>query len=159
VFTNLSQDHLDYHGSMEAYAEAKARLFTELHPGGGAINVGDAFGRALAKRAAHVVTFDARPGEAADVAPTPLEHTPPGIVLGARTPRGGVAIRSPLVGAHNVENLLAAVATACVLDLDLERVAAALSKPIAVPGRLERCDDPTRDDIVVLVDYAHTPDA
>ncbi len=70
-----------------------------------------------------------------------------------------MSVRSPLFGAHNVENLLAALTIAFLLDLDLGAAARALSAPIAVPGRLERCDAPGLDDVVVLVDYAHTPDA
>jgi UDP-N-acetylmuramoyl-L-alanyl-D-glutamate--2,6-diaminopimelate ligase len=70
-----------------------------------------------------------------------------------------VTIRSPLYGAHNVENLLSALSIGFLLDYDVRVVAEALSAPIAVPGRLERCDDPAIDDIAVLVDYAHTPDA
>jgi UDP-N-acetylmuramoyl-L-alanyl-D-glutamate--2,6-diaminopimelate ligase len=70
-----------------------------------------------------------------------------------------VTIESPLVGGHNVQNLLAAVSIAHLLDLDLHKAAEALSTPIEVAGRLERCDEPTKDDVIVLVDYAHTPDA
>jgi UDP-N-acetylmuramoyl-L-alanyl-D-glutamate--2,6-diaminopimelate ligase len=70
-----------------------------------------------------------------------------------------VTVRSPLIGAHNVSNLLCALANAYLLDLDVKAAAAALSENIVVAGRLERCDDPVADDVVALVDYAHTPDA
>jgi UDP-N-acetylmuramoyl-L-alanyl-D-glutamate--2,6-diaminopimelate ligase len=70
-----------------------------------------------------------------------------------------VQIHSPLLGAHNVENLLTALSVAWLLGLDMAKVAEALSGPICVPGRLERCDTPGTDDVIVLVDYAHTPDA
>jgi UDP-N-acetylmuramoyl-L-alanyl-D-glutamate--2,6-diaminopimelate ligase len=170
AFTNLTQDHLDYHGTMEAYAEAKARLFFDLSPGGAALNVGDAFGRDLARRLAPgqaprevpLARFTAEvgaPPSAAEIAPVSLAHTPAGIHMHARTPRGTAEIRSPLVGAHNVENLLTALAIAYLLDLDPAATGRALSAPIVVPGRLERCDTPGTDDVVVLVDYAHTPDA
>jgi UDP-N-acetylmuramoyl-L-alanyl-D-glutamate--2,6-diaminopimelate ligase len=170
AFTNLTQDHLDYHGTMEAYAEAKARLFFDLSPGAAAINAGDAFGRELARRLApgqgpreiQLARFSAEVGagpEVAEIAPLALSHTPAGIELVARTPSGPVSIRSPLLGAHNVENLLTAVAIAHLLDIDPVAAGRALSGPIAVPGRLERCDTPGADDVVVLVDYAHTPDA
>jgi UDP-N-acetylmuramoyl-L-alanyl-D-glutamate--2,6-diaminopimelate ligase len=168
AFTNLTQDHLDYHGTMEAYAEAKAKLFFELEPNGAVINVDDAFGAELAKRLArapkHVplARYSAIVGGSADVAelaPIRLSHSREGIDLEARTPGKNVRIRSPLVGLHNVSNLLSALAVVHVLGLDVALAAEALSAPIAVPGRLERCDDPAKDDVVVLVDYAHTPDA
>lgn len=170
AFTNLTQDHLDYHGTMDAYAAAKARLFTDLRPGAAALNLDDAFGQSLADRLVrerapcaapgHLVGFSARVGAVgAEIAPIALEHSEAGILLVAQTPSGAVEIRSPLLGMHNVSNLLTAVSIACLLGLDLERVAAALSGPTVVPGRLERCDEPALDDVVVLVDYAHTPDA
>jgi UDP-N-acetylmuramoyl-L-alanyl-D-glutamate--2,6-diaminopimelate ligase len=172
AFTNLTQDHLDYHGTMEAYAAAKARLFFDLAPGAAAVNVGDPFGRELAQRLApqgprgpHEVPLCRFTGtvgagtDVAEVAPVALAYTAAGIDLQARTPMGVVSIRSPLLGAHNVENLLTALAVAFLLDFDVRVAAAALSAPIAVPGRLERVDVPGVDDVAVLVDYAHTPDA
>jgi UDP-N-acetylmuramoyl-L-alanyl-D-glutamate--2,6-diaminopimelate ligase len=174
AFTNLTQDHLDYHGTMEAYAQAKARLFFDLSPGTAAVNVDDPFGQKLALRLSpsgspratlcrfSAVVDDLGVGvgpEAAEIAPLALAHTPAGIELEARTPAGPVSIRSPLLGAHNVENLLATLSIVFLLNLDLGFAARALSAPIAVPGRLERCDAPGSDDVVVLVDYAHTPDA
>ncbi len=172
AFTNLTQDHLDYHGSMEAYAAAKERLFVDLGPGAAAINVDDALGRALAARIAPqgaegpatclLARYSAQPGagaDAAEIAPVTLAHTAEGIAMRVRTPVGEVEIRSPLLGAHNVSNLLAALSIAYLLDLDVAVAARALSGSIEVPGRLERCDAPGVDDVVVLVDYAHTPDA
>ncbi|HRI71318.1 MAG TPA: UDP-N-acetylmuramoyl-L-alanyl-D-glutamate--2,6-diaminopimelate ligase, partial [Polyangium sp.] len=172
ALTNLTQDHLDYHGTMEAYAEAKARLFIDLGPGAAAINVDDPFGQDLVRRvaprglsgptSATLLRYSANPNispDQADVVPTFVRHTPAGISLQVRTPGGNLALESPLVGGHNVQNLLATISIAHLLDLDLRKAADALSKPIGVAGRLERCDDPTRDDVIVLVDYAHTPDA
>ncbi len=172
AFLNLTQDHLDYHGTMETYAEAKARLFVDLGPGAAAINVDDPFGPDLVRRlapggiggpkAATIARFSTKPGatvEEADIAPITVTYTAAGISLVARTPAGEITITSPLVGAHNVQNLLATVAICWLLDVDLKDAAAALSGPVRVPGRLERCDDPARDDVIVLVDYAHTPDA
>jgi UDP-N-acetylmuramoyl-L-alanyl-D-glutamate--2,6-diaminopimelate ligase len=162
AFTNLSQDHLDYHGSMEAYAAAKSRLFEELEIASAAIHTGDPFGRQLAGRLAgklRLVRFSTEPGSAAEVSLRSLEQTRSGLSLRVRTPGPEVVIEQELLGLHNAQNLLAALAIAVVLDLDIEAAAAALSRPIRVPGRLERCDDPAMDDIVVLVDYAHTPDA
>jgi UDP-N-acetylmuramoyl-L-alanyl-D-glutamate--2,6-diaminopimelate ligase len=172
AFTNLTQDHLDFHGSMEAYAAAKARLFLDLGPGTAAINVDDAFGRALVDKlapsgperlvAATLCRYSTRVGAApseAEIAPVELSHTASGISILARTPAGTVAIRSSLLGAHNAANLLAALAIAHLLGLDVAVAARALSSPLQVAGRLERCDAPGVDDVVVLVDYAHTPDA
>jgi len=163
AFTNLTQDHLDYHGTMDAYAEAKARLFTELGPGAAAINVEPELGRALASRVsrgARLARYTAKPDlSAADVYPERAVHDAKGIELSVRTPIGVVEIRSPLLGGHNVENLLCAVAIGVLLDLPIDAIERGLSADVRVPGRLERCDDPTKDDVVVLVDYAHTPDA
>ncbi len=165
AFTNLTQDHLDYHGSMEAYGEAKARLFTELAPSSAAINVDDPFGQELATRVAYGVRkarYSADPAhgpEHAEVTVVRAEQTPSGIRALFRTPIGNVEIASTLVGAHNVENLLCATSVGVLLDQTADEISKGLSAPVAVPGRLERCDQPDVDDVVVLVDYAHTPDA
>jgi UDP-N-acetylmuramoyl-L-alanyl-D-glutamate--2,6-diaminopimelate ligase len=169
AFTNLTQDHLDYHGTMEAYAAAKARLFTELSPGGAAINVADTFGAKLAsgfipERKLHVplarYTTESLAGPTeAEVTLRELSHTKDGLDFVARTPAGDVRIRSSMLGLHNVANLLAALSIAWLLELDVASAAEALSTRIQVPGRLERCDEPDQDDVIVLVDYAHTPDA
>jgi UDP-N-acetylmuramoyl-L-alanyl-D-glutamate--2,6-diaminopimelate ligase len=159
ALTNLTQDHLDFHGSMAAYAAAKARLFTELGPGGAVLNVDDAFGRDLAARVkTPLVRVSARPGTDADIVPRTARIDARGIEAVVRTPAGDVPIAARLVGAHNLENLLLALGIAHSLELDLARVAAALSQEPGAPGRLERCDG-EGDDIVALVDYAHTPDA
>jgi UDP-N-acetylmuramoyl-L-alanyl-D-glutamate--2,6-diaminopimelate ligase len=159
ALTNLTQDHLDFHRSMSAYGEAKARLFTELGPGCAVLNVDDAFGRELAVRTkAVVVRVSARVGGDADIVPREVRIDARGIETIVRTPQGDAPIRSRLLGAHNLDNLLLALGIACALDLDTLRAAEALSLASAAPGRLERCDG-SNDDVVVLVDYAHTPDA
>ncbi|WP_437280681.1 UDP-N-acetylmuramoyl-L-alanyl-D-glutamate--2,6-diaminopimelate ligase [Sorangium sp. So ce375] len=172
AFTNLTQDHLDYHGTMEAYAAAKARLFVDLGPGAAVINVDDPFGRQLVEMlapggpshpaAATLARYSTEVGagpEAAEIAPVELTHGASGTFIRARTPAGEVTIRSHLLGAHNASNLLAALAVAYLLGFNVGDAAAALSSPIQVAGRLERCDSPGADDVIVLVDYAHTPDA
>ncbi|WP_437551128.1 UDP-N-acetylmuramoyl-L-alanyl-D-glutamate--2,6-diaminopimelate ligase [Sorangium sp. So ce367] len=172
VFTNLTQDHLDYHGTMEAYAAAKARLFVDLGPGAAVINVDDPFGRQLVEMlapgglsrptAATLARYSAEVGvgpDAAEIAPVELAHSASGTFIRVRTPVGEVTIRSHLLGAHNASNLLAALGVAYLLGFDVGDAAAALSSPIQVAGRLERCDTPGADDVIVLVDYAHTPDA
>jgi UDP-N-acetylmuramoyl-L-alanyl-D-glutamate--2,6-diaminopimelate ligase len=159
ALTNVTQDHLDFHGSMRAYAEAKARLFTELAPAAAVLNVDDAFGRALADRLQGVVLrVSGRVGADADIAPRDARIDSSGIHATVRTPRGPVTLAARLIGAHNLDNLLLALGIAHALDLDLERAAAAMSEEAGAPGRLERCDSPS-DDVMVLVDYAHTPDA
>jgi UDP-N-acetylmuramoyl-L-alanyl-D-glutamate--2,6-diaminopimelate ligase len=159
ALTNLTQDHLDFHGSMAAYAAAKARLFTELGPGAVVLNVDDAFGRELVGRVkAPLIRVSARVGADADVVPTSARVDARGIAATVRTPDGEVSLASRLVGAHNLENLLLALGIACALDLELPRAAQALSAEAGAPGRLERCDE-EGDDLTALVDYAHTPDA
>jgi UDP-N-acetylmuramoyl-L-alanyl-D-glutamate--2,6-diaminopimelate ligase len=159
ALTNVTQDHLDFHGSMRAYAEAKASLFTELGPGSAVLNIDDAFGRELAGRVhGTVVRVSARAGAHADVAAREVRIDASGIDATVCTPRGDLKIASRLIGAHNLENLLLALGIAHALELDLERAAAALSSEPGAPGRLERCDV-AGDDVTVLVDYAHTPDA
>ena len=161
ALTNLTQDHLDFHGSMQAYAETKARLFTEVGPGAAVLNVDDAFGRDLALRVkAPLVRVSARTdaGASADIAPREVRLDAAGTRATVRTPAGDVSLASRLLGAHNLENLLLALGIAHALDLDLGRAADALSREPGAPGRLERCDGEA-DDLTVLVDYAHTPDA
>ncbi len=162
AFTNLTQDHLDFHGTMGAYAAAKAELFTTVAPGSAVVHVDDPFGRELARRvAAPVVRVSAQLGRSdhdADVAPLALALSERGISATLRVPGSTVDVVSPLVGAHNVENLVVAMGVVVALGLDIQRAAAALRDVAGAPGRLERCEQPA-DDVVALVDYAHTPDA
>ncbi len=161
AFTNLTQDHLDFHGSMTAYADAKRMLFTACEPGMAVINVDDFFGAQLATLAkCQVLRVRTTPGTSADgdVVPLSVDARASGMRITARVPGGTVEIKSRLVGMHNLENLLVAIGIARALDLDVQRAADALEEEIGAPGRLERCDGPG-DDVVVLVDYAHTPDA
>jgi UDP-N-acetylmuramoyl-L-alanyl-D-glutamate--2,6-diaminopimelate ligase len=162
AFTNLTQDHLDFHATMDEYAAAKALLFTEHGPGAAVVNVDDAFGRELAMRVrAPLVRVSARVGAdetVADIAPRSASITSRGIDAVLRTPDGDVRVASRLVGAHNLENLVVALGVVHALDLDVARAAAGLANEAGAPGRLERCDGPD-DDVTVLVDYAHTPDA
>jgi UDP-N-acetylmuramoyl-L-alanyl-D-glutamate--2,6-diaminopimelate ligase len=160
ALTNLTQDHLDFHGSMEAYASVKRRLFTDLGPGAVVLNVDDAFGRELAmgagSRALRVSVR--RAGAEADIFPRSHRMSEAGIDVTVGTPAGDVKITSSLMGAHNLDNILLAMGIAHALGVDLGRAAEGLSGAPAPPGRLERCDGPG-DSITVLVDYAHTPDA
>src|SRR5690606_16667307 len=155
--TNLTQDHLDFHGTMEAYARAKARLFDEFSPRAAVINVDDAFGRTLAAR------FPGRcltVGRSAEASVRALVAGADARGIHAEVDAEGtrVELESPLLGAHNLENLLVALGTLVALGVSPERAAAVLSTAEPAAGRLERCDGPG-DDVLVVVGYAHTPDA
>ena len=159
ALTNLTQDHLDFHGSMDEYARAKTRLFTELAPAAAVLNVDDPLGRRLAACVEGTpVRVSTRPDADADIAPRDVHIDATGIRAVLRTPGGDVPIATRLIGAHNLENVLVAMGIAHALELDLHRAAAGLAAEPGAPGRLERCDGPG-DDVTVLVDYAHTPDA
>jgi UDP-N-acetylmuramoyl-L-alanyl-D-glutamate--2,6-diaminopimelate ligase len=156
VFTNLSQDHLDLHGTMEDYFEAKRRLFTGAQPPPAAVNVDDEWGRRLADDLAEVhraplVTFGL--SEGADVRPEGLELSPGG----SRFRAAGMEIETPLRGIFNVENVLGAVAAGLLLDLDEKAIAAGIARVAEVAGRFEAVDD--GQPFAVIVDYSHTPDS
>lgn len=159
AFTNLTQDHLDFHRTMESYATAKRKLFVDGSPASAVLNVDDAEGRALSRVARKKTTrTSARTGADADVAPIEAVLDARGIRARMRTPAGESWLVSPLVGAHNLENLAVALGVVVALDLDVPRACAALAVERGAPGRLERCDA-EGDDVTVVVDYAHTPDA
>ena len=154
AFTNLTQDHLDFHPDMEHYYRAKARLFAEAP---GAINVGDEWGRRLAGEAGGRVLTYTRGTQAADVRPQAVEIGPGGVIsLIAATPRGPLPLDVRLRGAFNVENVLAAVAVAELLGLPHSAVCEGVAAVHGVPGRFEAVD--AGQPFTVLVDYAHTPD-
>jgi UDP-N-acetylmuramoyl-L-alanyl-D-glutamate--2,6-diaminopimelate ligase len=166
AFTNLTQDHLDYHGTMAAYASAKDRLFFDHAPRAAVINIDDAHGAELARRIERAgdtplwrVSAGTGSGGGALIQPEELSMSAAGIRMRVALGEARVDLASPLVGAHNVSNLLVALGIAVALGLDPRRAAAGLAALDAVPGRLERCDDPAHDDVVAVVDYAHTPDA
>ena len=126
------------------------------------LHVGDRFGRELAARVtAPLVRVSADPGTSAsdaELAPISRVLSVRGIEARVRVPGGTVDLVSPLVGVHNLENLLVALGIVVALGLDVVRAADALRGELGAPGRLERCES-KEDDVVVLVDYAHTPDA
>jgi UDP-N-acetylmuramoyl-L-alanyl-D-glutamate--2,6-diaminopimelate ligase len=155
-FTNLGQDHLDLHGGMEEYFQAKRRLFTGLAPPPAAVNVGDPFGRRLADElsGAHrapLVTFGLRPE--ADVRADALELGPHGSSFTA----AGIRLETSLLGVFNVENVLGAVAAATLLDVDDDAIAEGVRAVHGVPGRFEAVEG--GQDFAVVVDYAHKPEA
>ncbi|HAD04755.1 MAG: UDP-N-acetylmuramoyl-L-alanyl-D-glutamate--2,6-diaminopimelate ligase [Desulfuromonadales bacterium GWD2_61_12] len=158
IFTNLTPEHLDYHGDMERYFASKRRFFVEILPavgGRAVISVDDSYGRRLANELPLAVTF----GLAADAQVRPLEVavTLEGIHGTILTPQGVLTLHSPLLGRFNLQNLLGAIAAAQVLDLTLEQIAQGLARAPQVPGRLERVENERGAQI--LVDYAHTGDA
>jgi UDP-N-acetylmuramoyl-L-alanyl-D-glutamate--2,6-diaminopimelate ligase len=152
VFTNLTQDHLDYHGTMQEYFEAKAELFTAEHASMGLINIDDEWGRRLAASAAiPVVTYAA--GREADLRATDIVVGADGLSFRL----GDVVVRSELRGPFNVENCLAALGVARAVGIDLNDAAAAIEGVAGVPGRMEPVD--AGQPFLALVDYAHTPDS
>ncbi|HEY7056260.1 MAG TPA: UDP-N-acetylmuramoyl-L-alanyl-D-glutamate--2,6-diaminopimelate ligase [Vicinamibacterales bacterium] len=157
IFTNLTRDHLDFHGDMETYFAAKRRLFDMLPTGAvGVINLDDRRGADMAAAAARPVTYaiDA----AADVRPGPLQFSLDGLTFDIRTPRGSLHVRSRLVGRPNAYNILAASAAAMALDLPFSAIEAGITALEHVPGRFQMVSDPS-DAVRVIVDYAHTDDA
>src|SRR5205085_6079473 len=162
VFTNLTRDHLDYHGTMENYFAAKRRLFNGSlggTPRVSVINVDDERGRELADdlevNGARVVRYalDAE----ADVTATAVEHSLEGMRFLLLTPSGERYLHSPLVGRPHIYNILAATATGLALGYDLEVIARAVETCAGAPGRFERVAH--GGDFAVVVDYAHTDDA
>jgi UDP-N-acetylmuramoyl-L-alanyl-D-glutamate--2,6-diaminopimelate ligase len=156
VFTNLSRDHYDYHGTAEAYFAAKARLFQDLPSVWHILNLDDAYGqRLLHMSRARLLTYGLE-GEAT-CKPSAVQHGLDGIRFTLSTTKGQLEITSPLVGRHNVYNLLAGIAVAIALDIDAGAITQGIAQLHRVPGRLERVDG--GQDFAVFVDYAHTPDA
>ncbi len=157
VFTNLTRDHLDFHGDMTRYFAAKRRLFDTLDAKSPAvINVDDEFGRKLASSVPRPVTYGL--DERADVRPDRIELSSDGMVLDVRTPRGALALRSRLLGRSNAYNVVAAAAVAAALGLPFRAIERGLASVDSVPGRMELVSDAS-DDVRVLVDFAHTDDA
>jgi UDP-N-acetylmuramoyl-L-alanyl-D-glutamate--2,6-diaminopimelate ligase len=153
VFTNLTQDHLDFHGTLERYFDAKRRLFTEARPPA-AVNVGDEHGRRLADELRghnELLTFGL--ADDADLRAEELELGP----RGARFRADGIELETRLRGRFNVENVLGAVAAARLLGIDDDAIAYGVRELRGVPGRFEAVDE--GQPFAVLVDYAHTPDS
>ncbi len=170
AFTNLTRDHLDFHGSMEAYGAAKARLF-ERELAARIINIDDAFGLALARRfegaAGRLVVTTRRPADAPalrairgaeSVCARGVEHTSAGLSLELQTSSTLARLTVPLLGDFNVENVLTVAGVLLSQDVPLDRVVAALGECTAPPGRMEIVRGPDGG-ALAIVDYAHTPDA
>jgi UDP-N-acetylmuramoyl-L-alanyl-D-glutamate--2,6-diaminopimelate ligase len=160
VFTNLTQDHLDFHRDMEDYFEAKRRLFLSA-PGAAVVNVDDPYGGRVAAELADagsppLITFSPGGGDA-DFRALDVGFDASGSRFRCLGPDGEVAVRTPLPGHFNVENSLAALAACRALGVPSEAAAAALADAGRVPGRFEPVD--AGQPFAVLVDYAHTPDS
>ncbi|MGN2249034.1 UDP-N-acetylmuramoyl-L-alanyl-D-glutamate--2,6-diaminopimelate ligase [Frateuria sp. GZRe14] len=159
AFTNLTRDHLDYHGTMEAYGAAKAKLFACPGLKAAAINVDDAFGCALADRLpVGVRVLRTSIVGAADVGAQAIVTSAEGLAFQLITPWGAQAIRSALLGGFNVANLLAVVACLGALGEPFARIVEVIQTLMPVNGRMNRLGGDGRHPLVV-VDYAHTPDA
>jgi UDP-N-acetylmuramoyl-L-alanyl-D-glutamate--2,6-diaminopimelate ligase len=161
VFTNLTQDHLDYHENMENYFQAKALLFSPQYLTGRAIvNFDDEYGKRLIAQipAAQVWSYSTT-DSTADLWTSELEYQQTGVIGKLHTPQGEIAFNSPLVGDYNLENFLAAVGTSLHLGMTLAAIVAAMAEFPGVPGRMERVQVSPAQDITTIVDYAHTPDS
>lgn len=158
VFLNLGRDHLDFHGDLEAYFQAKASLFTPERARRALVCVDDEHGRRLSSQTRLPVHTFSLTGRPADWRAVDVELTPSGSTFTVITPEGtriAGAVRLP--GDFNVTNALAAVAAAAEAGYDPEAVALGVAAVPGVPGRLERVE--AGQDFEVLVDYAHKPDA
>jgi UDP-N-acetylmuramoyl-L-alanyl-D-glutamate--2,6-diaminopimelate ligase len=153
VFTNLTQDHLDFHPDMEAYYLAKRKLFDGLGPA--VVNVDDEYGRRLAGELPDATTYaiDAE----ADYRATRVEFDRSGARFQVEMPDAAIDVTTPLTGQFNVSNALAATAAARSIGIDAETCREALASAHRVPGRLEPVDE--GQPFGVFVDYAHTPDS
>jgi UDP-N-acetylmuramoyl-L-alanyl-D-glutamate--2,6-diaminopimelate ligase len=161
AFTNLTRDHLDYHGSMEAYGAAKAKLFAWPGLQAAVINIDDAFGRELASQlplGVKPLRLSMSDDPDAEVAASAIITSAEGLAFQLRTPWGRHALSSHLLGRFNVANLLTVVACLGALGESFERIVAAIEILQPVNGRMSRLGGQHRLPLVV-VDYAHTPDA
>ncbi len=160
LFTNLTQDHLDYHGTMEAYFAAKQRLFAGVGappPRVAIVNNDDPHGERIAAAATHSQVFTYGIGEGASFRATDITMRAGETRFRMTTPAGAIEMRSSLTGRVNVYNLLAASAAAWARGLTLEEIAAGAAQGPQVPGRFQVV--PSGNGVTVVVDYAHTDDA
>ncbi|NLK08842.1 MAG: UDP-N-acetylmuramoyl-L-alanyl-D-glutamate--2,6-diaminopimelate ligase [Firmicutes bacterium] len=164
VFTNLSQDHLDFHGNLENYFRTKFGFFerladiNEVGAGTAIVNLDDDYGKKIARQtkklAIDTATFGTDPE--AGYRAQDIKLTPQAVNYRLKCPQGDFPVRLPLTGYFNVYNSLAALATAVEAGVPIQTALQGLAKARAVPGRLEAVD--LGQDFAVLVDYAHTPD-
>ncbi|MBV9343498.1 MAG: UDP-N-acetylmuramoyl-L-alanyl-D-glutamate--2,6-diaminopimelate ligase [Gammaproteobacteria bacterium] len=163
VFTNLTRDHLDYHGSMASYGAAKARLFGWPELAQRIVNFDDPFGRQLAKAAGAPLILTARqggtlPADARFVCARRVRPEPAGLLIEVHSSWGDAQLPVRLVGEFNVDNALAVLAVLLAWDIPLDSAVRALAKSRAASGRMEMFGGRGRTPLAI-VDYAHTPDA
>ncbi len=155
VFTNLTEEHLDYHHSMEAYYQCKKRLCA-MTTGRCLINKDDLWGkRLLAELTQETWSYGIE--NTADIFPKQFVFDLNGIVMTVQNPTGEIEVRSPLIGRYNVYNLLAAIGVGLSLGLSGKKIASGIAAMPGVPGRFEKID--MGQNFTVIVDYAHTADA
>ncbi len=155
VFSNLTEEHLDYHKTMEDYYRAKKGLFEQC-VGRAIINGDDPWGKRLAAELSCPAWVYGLEGKC-DIYPLDFTSGKAGIEMQVQSPLGRIAVRSPLVGRHNMYNLLAALSAGLSLGLSSEVITAGLASMTSIPGRFEQIDE--GQDFTVIVDYAHTADA
>jgi len=163
VFTNLTQDHLDFHQTMEKYFHAKLRLLTDYVEGGqksgpkrGLVNADDSWAPLILQQCAIPVwTFGIH--AQADIQAEAVQLSVDGTKFGVNSPLGRMTITSQLVGEHNVSNMLAAIGIGLAMGMSPDLIEQALESVSNVPGRFERIQE--GQDFTVVVDYAHTDDA
>ena len=163
IFTNLTQDHLDYHGTMEKYLAAKMRMFEGVGaapPRVAVINMDDSYGPAMKKvfRGGELIPYGVGQPEATHCAFN-IRYTSTGTTFAFDTPLDNVPIQSPLCGRVNVANLLAAMCAALARGLSLDEIAAAARELKQAPGRFQAVPGSAEAGFTVVVDYAHTDDA
>jgi UDP-N-acetylmuramyl-tripeptide synthetase len=158
LFTNLTRDHLDYHQTMAAYGQAKAKLFTWPGLRTSVVNADDPFGQSLIDsaraRGARLLSYGLT---LADIAASEIRVTADGIALAVNTPWGKAEFASPMVGTFNAQNLLGVLGVLLASDVPIDMATAALSRLQPPAGRMQRLGGNDRP--LVIVDYAHTPDA
>ena len=161
IFTNLTQDHLDFHKNLENYFLAKQLLFSpEYLQGKAVVNIDDSYGERLIQYLGPQKVYSySIENTMADFHTTNLNYKHDRIEGILKTPGGNFEFQSPLVGKFNLSNLLAAIATLFHLNIDLETVINKLPQFPGVPGRVEKIEVSEVQDISVIVDYAHTPDS
>ncbi len=164
IFTNLTRDHLDYHGTMEAYAEAKYRLFSARGLAHSVINVDDEWGATFAERlSGDVITYGQARGtrhearEQPRIAASKINLSEAGVRFHVDSQWGSGEVSAPVLGAFNVSNLLAVMGALIAAGVTFDQARRALGALEPVPGRLQRVGGGAAP--LVVVDYAHTPDA
>ena len=161
IFTNLTHEHLDYHGSMQAYGEAKQRLFDLPDLNYVIINIDDAFGRALVThlqaRSISLLTYGLEAENSPDILATDIQLFANGISMQLQTSFGNSRLQVPLLGRFNVSNVLAVLAVLLQRGIALDEAVRRLTIIKPVPGRMQVI--PSKTAVTVVIDYAHTPDA